>query len=1422
MSDVKVKKDIEVLKYKRDNIVQKIEYLYSKANALTINAEPDDMSEFKVRCERLQAHHDSFERYQTDIAKSYVQLKETSENNPSAAKPNNTPSSDRNEDIKEMSSLPQPTSALTCTRPNIASNSKKDCFESTTVLLGTAVIRLQESTGNFQSARALVDAGSQSSFITEACAQRLGLPRRRHIQPILGLSETSVLSNKGIVLCVLKPSHQDTPILEANAIVLNRITSQRPSTTLHEKVRLFYQGWDLADPEFYLPSKIDFLIGADLFPQLFDGGRLDSPHGIPTAFHTIFGWLLIGETSVPVSQFQTVSANLALLDHESLEFNLKRFWEVEEPPMTKCLVSPEDDHCESIFTSTTERDSSGRFIVNLPFKNDSPDFGNSYNRAKNCLLSLEGKFKRNPEFQSAYSAFITEYETLGHMTKVTNPMKEAYYIPHHGIFKKNASASKLRVVFNASAPTTSGKSLNDELLIGPKLQTDICKILSLFRLHSYVFTTDIEKMYRQILVNPEHRTYQAILWRDNPENEISTYLLNTVSYGVCSSPFLALRTLRQLASERSEQYPLASDVVLNSTFVDDILTGGDSLEKTKKVKTELISLLESGGFQLRKWSSNSQELLQDVPSHHQELIFRDDKLENPSIKVLGLKWNPISDVFSYEVHVEQLPTTKRSLLSQVSKVYDPLGLITPVVLWAKCLIQKIWTLGLDWDQTLPTDIINQSVKYFENLPQLSRLNIPRPVLSPGNNEAQLHGFCDASEVGYGCAVYLRIVDNNGLVHSNLIMAKSKVAPLKKLSIPRLELCGAALLIKTMIYCHDIFNSKLGIIPAFAWTDSVVVLHWIRSPPHQLKTFVANRVAEIQSLIVPAKWRHTPTSSNPADYASRGLLPNEILDTSLWWQGPDWLQEDQSSWPTQPLPALSSEESLLEFRPNTSSVLVAAKQPTNHIIELIENSSDFRKLQSCFGWVLRFINNCQKSKEKTFLTYLSAAERTASLNSLVKTTQSHHFQDQIKKIYSQQTSPMFQRLDPFLDSNGILRVGGRLKNAQLGYDAKHPMLLPKNSPLTHLLIDYFHVKYLHIGPRTLQSLLSRQFWIISARHVIRHRISKCLVCTKFKANSPHPYMGNLPESRLKPIRPFLNVGVDFGGPFMTKTDRLRKPQILKSYVCLFVCFSTKAIHLELVSSLSTEAFLACLDRFVSRRGLCANIYSDQGTNFVGADRELQDLCNLLYKPPSSDVIQSKVANLGISWHFNPPAAPHFGGLWESGIKSTKHHLKRVIGNQIYTFEEFSTLLTKIEAILNSRPLCSLSPDPNEFQILTPGHFLIGEPLVALPQADFSTTPSNRLSRWQLIQQAQKSFWNTWSREYLHQLQQRYKWNLKQPNLKIDDLVLIKDKNLPPLKWTAARVIATHPGKDGIVRVVSLKTPTGQLQRPVVQLCPLPLE
>ena len=315
------------------------------------------------------------------------------------------------------------------------------------------------------------------------------------------------------------------------------------------------------------------------------------------------------------------------------------------------------------------------------------------------------------------------------------------------------------------------------------------------------------------------------------------------------------------------------------------------------------------------------------------------------------------------------------------------------------------------------------------------------------------------------------------------------------------------------------------------------------------------------------------------------------------------------------------------------------------------------------------------------------------------------------------------------------------------------------------------------------------------------------------------MGELPIERIDFERAFQNVGVDFGGPITTLRSPGRGSKLEKSYICLIVCLATRAIHIEAVSDLSTDGFLAALRRFTSRRGHPKNIYSDHGKNFVGADNKLRRQFRQLIE---SSTIQRDLVSKNICWHFIPQNSPHMGGIWEAGIKSTKSHLKRVMGNSTLTFEEFTTLLCQIEACLNSRPLTPMSSEPSDLQPLTPGHFIIGSAIESITEPDITTTPSTQLPRWKIVQQKFQHFWKRWSTEYVNNLQQKIKWKTSAENLKINDLVLIKDENLPPLKWSLGRVISTHAGTDEHVRVVTLKTQSGIIQRTIHKLCKLPIE
>lgn len=392
---------------------------------------------------------------------------------------------------------------------------------------------------------------------------------------------------------------------------------------------------------------------------------------------------------------------------------------------------------------------------------------------------------------------------------------------------------------------------------------------------------------------------------------------------------------------------------------------------------------------------------------------------------------------------------------------------------------------------------------------------------------------------------------------------------------------------------------------------------------------------------------------------------------------------------------------------------------------------------------------------------------------------------------------------------------------LSYDESHPIILPPNAHLTRLLIDQAHLRTMHGGTSLVASELRQKFWIVGARDAIRHQIFKCITCYRNRAATTRQLMGSLPAARVRRTsRPFLHTGVDYCGPFDLRASKYRGIKSYKGYVAVFVCLTVKAIHLECVDGLTTDAFLAAFRRFVSRRGLPSDVYSDNGTNFVGAANELNRQFEYTKYEMECQTAQNLVED-NIQWHFIPPASPHFGGLGEAGVKATKHHLRRVIGETKLTYEEMSTLLCQIEACLNSRPICANSNDPDDFTALTPGHFLVNTSVLAIPEPSLIDINPNRLNRWQNIQQMRQFFWKRWRSDYLSLLQQRPKWCRLETNLKIGDLVLMQVDRLPSSKWPLGKIIDVHPGSDGCIRVVTVRTQFGNYKRNVTRISRLPI-
>nr|CAH7748491.1 unnamed protein product [Callosobruchus chinensis] len=616
--------------------------------------------------------------------------------------------------------------------------------------------------------------------------------------------------------------------------------------------------------------------------------------------------------------------------------------------------------------------------------------------------------------------------------------------------------------------------------------------------------------------------------------------------------------------------------------------------------------------------------------------------------------------------------------------------------------------------------------------------------------------------------------------------------------------------------------KISVDSVSYWTDSSIVLCWISAPPNTWKLFVSNRISKIQGSTDVSQWKHVASADNPADLVSRGISASQLPSCKIWWHGSVWLNKSEKEWPEPLYQARNKIE--IEHVPEKRHLQVSLI--AKHDFSILDRYSSLYRLQKIVAFCFRFTYNASNSFGERKSGAITVDEMNHALLALVKLAQHQDFSQEINCLFEKKPLPKGSRLlnlDPFLDTNGYLRVGGRLSKSNLPFDTKHPLILGAKNKLTSLIIKNEHHRQLHAGYQSILSTLRQRFWPLGGRQTVRRAINKCLTCFRIKPNLLIRKMADLPAERVTQNRPFVVVGMDFAGPFSIKDGRLRNRAIIKAYLCIFICFSTKAVHLEAVTDLSTDSFLNALNRFVARRGLPNVLYSDNATNFVGAHRKLSKVYDFLAKTSKDPAVSEFLLSNSMQWKFIPPRSPHHGGLWEAAVKRAKFHLDRILNNNCFTFEQLATVFAQIEAIMNSRPLTPLSSDPSDLSVLTPGHFLIHYPLLSVPQVDLTSVPSNRLTQYEGLQKLMQTFWRRWKKDYLQQLQTRTKW-LESNGTPIREgtLVFLADENTPPLHWKRGRVTKLHPGSDGIVRSVTLRTATGDTTRAVQKLAVLPVD
>ncbi|XP_063365858.1 uncharacterized protein LOC134654324 [Cydia amplana] len=1298
---------------------------------------------------------------------------------------------------------------------------------------------------------ALLDDGSSGTYIDSKISSRIGVKtcdRLIHVDCVLGLSKD------------VKVQYVNFNIQGRHSTKVHSITKARSINGLdaarqcahQDSVRKYPYLADIAGQFCYGDIKPMLIIGLDNWHLSFATDVRKGTKTQPAAILTALGWVLFGcgcskTKRVDVVNHITVSKPDSDSDRFTLEQLIREQFKIDSIGISKKEArNADDERAIQVLESTAHRLPVGRFEVGLLWKADNLDIPDSYKLALSRFLSLEKKMSKDPRYAERYRRNIHDMLTKEYAEQCSSSPasgRPVWYLPHFGVINPN-KPNKLRTVHDAAAKSY-GVSLNSLLLTGPDLLQPLLGILMRFREGAVALNADIREMFPQIKIIEKDRDAQRFLWRDTPGDLIKTYRMSSMIFGAASSPFTAIHIKNKNALEWQETYPDAARVIIDDHYMDDCITSLDDVGKAAKLAADIYTVHAHAGFEMRGWTSNNpsalsllpKESLLEVP-HFTNVDVELGRLATP-VRTLGLIWQPANDLIGFNTGIRNdtvLPEklTKREVLVHVMRIYDPLGILAPIVVRGRIMFQDAWRKGLNWDQELSQCDSAAWKLWFQDLISTSSLQIPRRYNLSGLEvvECELHVFSDASESAFAAVAYWRFLYVNGDVRLSLICSKVRVSPIRPVSIPRLELQGAlmaARLATSICEAH-----RLKPMRRVFWCDSMTALGWLRSDARTLKPFVSHRVGEILELTNISEWHWIPSDLNVADDATRAKR-FVLSPESRWISGPTFLLS--SDWPAEPqidVSGLGREEykNIIHFITETdlpapisadpsrfSSWLrmVRATAKAHQFISLLRMRSMSRRgvnfdLPRLEGLLCTFHPTCTSSpgtsNPPNIPPRITATDLRLAECHILRQSQLDSFKEDILRIKNRDPLPRSSRLfklSPFIDDKDQLRMCSRIVAATGVHDeVRRPLILDGKHPAVRLLIARYHQKAGHANKEKVLNELHQRFWILGLRNAVRVVAHACQFCKLHRARTFQPPMGDLPESRLAHHqRPFSFVGLDYFGPILVSVGRRRE----KRYVALFTCLVIRAVHLEVVHSLSTDAAIMCLRRFISRRGTPQEIWSDHGTAFVGANRELRALYG--------DSVEDFAANESINWRFIPPAAPFMGGAWERLVRSVKEALKVTLREQAPSDEVLRTLLAEAEALVNTRPLTHVSLDADADEALTPAHFILtspsGRPFPA------TLTEADLLSRnqWRRAVRLADHFWQRWVKEYLPCLSPRVGGG-SPPNVAVGDVVIICDCNLPRGSWPKGRVTAVYPGRDGIVRVADVATAAGILRRPLKKL------
>ena len=901
---------------------------------------------------------------------------------------------------------------------------------------------------------------------------------------------------------------------------------------------------------------------------------------------------------------------------------------------------------------------------------------------------------------------------------------------------------------------------------------------------------------------PHCRDFCRFLWfEDETLKKAATYRFRVVVFGTTSSPFCLLQ---KTLVHHLENHPnkLAKSSIPHF-YVDNFVHTYVDSEQLRREYPQVNSILSDASMPLQGWISNCIEFNENVRVDH-------DEVDIKHVNVLGLSWNVVSDELSLypsnkvcKGECMHHQVTKRLVVSVISSLFDPLGLLSPVLIKGKLFIQNLWKTNYAWDDVISESLTLEFQDICKTLGKISDVQFSRFAIVP--KKSDLHIFCDSSQRAYGLAVYVVDLENKS---SNLLMSKARVAPNPPITIPKLELLALTLasrLVKNLSN-DELFSS------CTVWCDSEVALNWAYHNKSK-EVFVRNRVSEIRQLQSEYKFEllHVPSQSNRADILTRGVTVSQLSKNSLWKHGPLFLL-NSSEYPPQKEFVLSS---VVVAEILTEPIVVEQDVP-------VFDMSKFSSLTRVMGIMSVIMQFCR--------TYFPSKFKLNSLHACVRLAQLQSFPTLYKYLAQPEQIPnppeevknLVKQLDLFMSEDQLICCSSRMQNSDLSPEAQFPIYLPAKHPLTKLIITHYHVTNHHCGLGSLLMCIRQQFWISKARVILKNVIRSCVVCRKTVGrNVPQPGPPPLPEERVKYVRPFNAVGIDFTGSITVCNPSDSEDLPIKVYVCLFTCTVTRAVHLELCDSLTTEEFLLALRRFCAKFGVPSLIISDNGTNFRGAERFLVDI-------QDEPEVRSHLQNTNIVWKFLTPRSPWSGGFFERMISTVKTCLHKCLYRRRVSSSELRSLLCEIQTIVNSRPLTYLSEDIRD-DYLSPSHLIYGRSVTLLPPLN-SFGPDVPYGEFLdlRVQYARLSsilskFERDWRSSYLTSLKERHLncARVKPCEVKEGDLVLLELDNMKRSHYPLGLVLRLIPSTDNVTRSAVIRASGTEYVRPLCKLIPLEL-